>query len=441
MDQAIRITGGRELNGEVVPIPNKNSIVSALPAAILTEEDVVYENVPKTSDVEKILQIMELLGASVDWREDRVVINCRGVNSYKIDKTLGSQFRGSLMFAGPLLARFGEAEIPMPGGCLLGYRSSAAHVDAFEKAGVDVTCDGDSLKLKRGRAKRRHQIWQYEASVTATENIAMYAAGIGDEIEIVDAAAEPHVSDVLKLLGKMGATIEGTGTNRLRIKGNARLKGAEFTPGMDFVDIAGYMAAVGMAGGKIRIKGANDFELTGGLRIWFSAFGLNVAEDGEDLVVKKDGGLRYRYDELGVPMAGLSLPKLAPRPWPGFPVDVIPVVAALACKTSGKLLLQNWMYESGFDFVRELNALGADIFMADPQKIIISGPVNFRGGEVSPPQVIQAVKAVFLAALADNVSTTIHGTDILRRRYPNIFETYKRLGADIEVVGAQPAKF
>ncbi len=136
----------------------------------------------------------------------------------------------------------------------------------------------------------------------------------------------------------------------------------------------------------------------------------------------------------GFPLASPNLPKLYPRPWPGFPVDAIPAMATLASKSKGRLLLKNWMYESGLDFVRELNQMGADIMMMDPEKIIVNGPVNFKGGYVTTPSVIQSCKAIFLASLADKVVTTISGVDILRRRYPNVFEVYSRLGAKIEVL-------
>ncbi len=432
---SIRVMGGNKLYGEVTPIPNKNSIVSALPAAILADEDVVYGKVPQTSDVEKILEILRLLGARVDREGDRVVVNCQGVNSYKVDKDLGGEFRGSLMFAGPLLARFGKAWVPVPGGCDLGFRSIAAHVEAFAKVGVKTACEKDGAWFSvEKRGKDEYRVWQKEASVTATENLAMYAAGVEKKIEIIDAAAEPHVSDILRLLVAMGAKISGIGSNRLEIKGRKKLEGAAMEAGPDFVDIAGIMAAVGIAGGKVRIKGANIDEIVGGLRNWFELFGIKIEEEGKDLVVSREGKLRIDQGRSDVPLAEEGLPKLAPRPWPGFPVDVIPVMAALACKAEGKLQLQNWMYESGFDFVKDLNQMGADIFMADSQKIIVKGPVKFRGGEVTPPQVIQAVKAVFLAALADPCETIIHGTDILRRRYPDIFSVYRSLGAEIQSI-------
>jgi UDP-N-acetylglucosamine enolpyruvyl transferase len=193
--------------------------------------------------------------------------------------------------------------------------------------------------------------------------------------------------------------------------------------------------AAAVTDGKITIKGANIPDIVDGLIKWFSMFNIDIQKTGADLIISVGkGGLEIDSKKEGFPLAAPNLPKLYPRPWPGFPVDAIPSIAPLASKSRGRLLLKNWMYESGLDFVRELNQMGADIMMMDPEKIIINGPVKFKGGSVTTPSVIQACKAIFLAALADPVTTTIYGVDILRRRYPNIFEVYRHLGAQIEIV-------
>ncbi len=436
MNGTVKIRGGKPLKGSVNLIPNKNAIVAAIPAAILTDETVIYHNVPKSTDVEKLLEMMKLLGASVDDSNyDNLKINCSKINTYKVDKVLGEKIRASIMFAGPLLSRFGLAEIPVPGGCVLGARSISAHVDAFQKAGVKIEyCDGFVRFTAPKNDKKDYFIWQTEASVTATENLAMYASGMENKYEIVDAACEPHVSQLLRLLSDMGADVSGIGSNKLIIDGSRKLKGASFTPEPDFVDIAGYIVATAITNGEITIKGANKPDFIGGIIQWFEKFNISITQSGEDLIVKNNGELKIDVEASGFPLAGNNLPKLYPRPWPGFPVDVIPVMATLACKVRGQLLLSNWMYETGLDFARELNALGADILVLDPQRVIIRGPINFKGGELVSPGVIQACKAIFLASLCDPVETTIHGVDILKRRYPDIFETYKSLGADITLL-------
>ena len=436
MKGTVKIKGGVHLRGEVSPIPNKNSLMAALPAAMLSSEGVVYKNLPKTSDVNRILRIYEHLGAHIDYREDgSVLIDCRDCRSFKIDTPIASEFRGAFMFAGPLLARFGEAEVPLPGGCILGMRSVTTHLYGFRKLGISVQYRDGYVHLKAPKQNQGPcRIWQLEASVTATANLAMYAVGTTCEVEISDATCEPHTTDLLNLLVDMGANIEGIGSTRLVIKGNSELGSAEFESRPDYVDIAGYFVAAAVTDGEIRLRDTNQPDIVDGLIEWFSMFGLEIFRDNTDLIVRKGGKLTIEPDS-GFPLAGKDLPKLAPRPWPGFPVDVLPVVATLASKAEGRLLLQNWMYESGFEFVRELNYLGGEIFVADPHRIIVLEPVvSFRGGEVAPPRVIQATKAIFLAALADPVETVIHGVDILKRRYPDIFEIYGSLGAEIEIL-------
>lgn len=436
MNGTVKIKGGRRLSGTVTPIPNKNAIVAAIPAAILTNETIIFHNVPKSTDVEKLLEMMKLLGAEIDDSDyDNLKINCSKINSHKVDKGLGEKIRASIMFAGPLLARFGVAEIPVPGGCVLGARSISSHIDVFQKAGVHIEYLEDFVRFSVPKSqKENYFIWQTEASVTATENLAMYASGVESRFEIIDAACEPHVSQVLQLLSDMGAKVEGIGSNKIIISGSKSLKGSEFTPEPDFVDIAGYIVAAAITKGEIRIVGANKAGSIGGIIQLFEKFNISINQDGEDLIVNGDSDISIDVENSGFPLAGKGLPKLYPRPWPGFPVDVIPVMVTLACKLKGQLLISNWMYETGLDFARELNSMGADILVLDPQRVIVRGPIKFKGGELVSPGVIQACKAIFLAGLCDDVETTIHGVDILKRRYPDIFETYKSLGADITLL-------
>ncbi|MBI2325966.1 UDP-N-acetylglucosamine 1-carboxyvinyltransferase [Candidatus Collierbacteria bacterium] len=437
MVETIKVTGGRRLVGEVTPIANKNAMMAVIPASLLSNKTIVYKNVPKTSDIQKLCAIIQKLGGEVtDSVAGELKINCKNLDSYHVDEELGGSFRASLNFVGPLLARFGIAEVPLPGGCDLGMRSIEAHTNVFQKTGVEVERMGKYVRFRAPRVKaKKYTVWQIEASVTATENFVMYAAGIKSEVELFDAASEPHVTDLLKLLSQMGASISGIGSNRLVVKGKKTLGKGVFVPRPDAIDIAGYIVAAAVTNGEIKIKGANIPDIVDGMINWYSMFNIVVSRKGKDLIVKRGKkGLIIDVNKSGFPLAAPNLPKFTPRPWPGFPVDALPPIAVLASKSAGRLLIQNWMYESGLDFVRELNAMGADIFMIDTQRIIINGPVTFRGGEVTPPSVIQSVKAVFLAALADPAVTIVHGTEILKRRYPNIIEVYKKLGAKIETM-------
>ncbi len=436
MPDRIRIKGGNKLIGETNLVPNKNAILAALPAAILTDETVVYKGVSDTSDVQKILEIMKRLGAKVTRTgTSDLRINCSSVKSFEVDKELGTTFRASLMLAGPLLARFGRAHIPLPGGCTLGTRSIASHLDNFLKIGISSLQRGEMIQLEVGDTPGNIiEIWQQEASVTATENLFMYLAGSGIRATVIGAACEPHVVQLTQLLSSMGASIFGVGSNKVTISGSDKLGSATFVPEPDFVDIAGFIVAAAVTGGKIRLKNGNYPHIIGGLVSTFEKFNIGFEYDVQDLIVSGENELLLDPEKCNFPLAEPGLPKISPRPWPGFPADVIPVLVTLATKTKGSLLVQNWMYEHGLEFVEDLNFLGANVELLDPQKALIKGPAKFKGGNVTSPAVIQACKALFLAALADPVCTEIKGVDILKRRYPDIFEVYKNLGADIEVL-------
>lgn len=437
MAESVKVVGGHHLVGEVTPVPNKNSILAALPACLLTNEDVYYHNVPKSADVIKMLEMLKLLGASVDDSDfNNIKINCSNVNSYKVDKVLGSAIRASIMFAGPLLARFGICEIPVPGGCVLGKRSISAHIDSFSKVGVEINfIEDDYVRFTAPKSiQPSYFVWQFESSVTGTENVLMYCAGVSSQFELLSCACEPHVYELEEFLMNMGAQIQGAGSNRLLVKGTKSLKGAHFTPGPDFVDIAGLCVAAAITKGNIKIKGGNIKRISAGIVDAISKFGVKITEDGQDLIVNGDCELYIDLKDSGMPLATNDLPKFVPKPWPGFPVDALPAIVVLACKTNGRLLVQNWMYETGLDYVRELNALGANIFVNDTQRVIVSGPVKFKGGKVMVPGMIEGAKAVFLASLCDEATTIIEGVEVLKRRYTNMFDLYRGLGADISEV-------
>lgn len=434
MNGTYRIIGGRRLHGTVVPIQNKNSLMAALPAAVMWGGPVRFCDLPATSDVETFLSIYRRWGAVIEEVGTDVSIDCRPVSSHRIDADLGSRFRAPVLFVGPLLARFGVAELPMPGGCRLGQRALETHIAAFRTLGVTVEEESGYLRFTAPRySQPARTVWLSEASVTATENIAMYAAGTGTTVQIVDAACEPHVRDLIDLLCDQGAQISGINTNRLAVTSgiDRRSVPIDFRPSPDHVDISGFIVAAGMTAGEIRIRGANLPDIMTGLIDWFRRFGISITLDGADLIA--DGSGELNLDAELLPSAAPGLPKLAVRPWPGFPTDVLPVMVALSCKMHGQILFQNWMYEHGFQFVHQLNQLGADIKVLDSQRIVVPEPsTRFYGGEVTPPEVIQSVKAMFLAALADPAETIIHGTDILRRRYPDILKVYRSLGARID---------
>jgi UDP-N-acetylglucosamine 1-carboxyvinyltransferase len=425
------IIGGNKLKGSVTPIPNKNSLMGALPLAVIAEKGFGIIDLPDTSDVNGFLEIFRSIEIETAIKDKTTFFDSSRLDTSEILSDRGKTFRGSFSLAGPLLARFGKAKLWIPGGCKLGTRSISTHVNGFRELGIEVKESGSEVLLVNPKKRtKRQMVWLTEASVTTTISIATFAAGSDGEIEIRNAACEPHVCDILYALQDLGATIEGIGSNHLYIKGTSNFKKAVFKASPDYVDVSGYCVAAAVSKGKIRIVQGNKGNNMLGIAKWFSYFNLNITFEGDDILADGARELEIQYEKF--PKAGHDLPKLAVAPWPGFPVDVLPVIVTLATKAKGRILFQNWMYESGFDYIRELAYMGAEIYMSDPQRIIVMEPrTQYKGGIVVSPGIIQGTKAIFLAALSEPVKTTLHGTDILKRRYPNILDTYKRLGANL----------
>ncbi len=443
MREVIIVNGGKPLFGKVKPIPNKNAILTLLPASILTSKTVVYKNVPKSPDVLKMIEILKILGAKIkvpkNWREDKggtININTKTINSYKIDYGTGKKFRASILLAGPLLARFGKVFLPLPGGCSLGARSIATHIDNFKKMGAHIKYKKEGVLIEIKTPPKNVFIWQTETSVTATENLILYLSGIKEKNTIFNAASEPHVTQLEKMLIKMGVSIRGVGSNKLQIQGNKtrNIKGTTVHIDPDFVDITGLIIAASITKGKMTIVNSYKQEIMGGIIQILRKFGVNIKIRDKDIIIdgeKQELNILKHLDEL--PLAKKGLPKIVAQPWPGFPVDALPALVVLACKSKGEVLIQNWMYETGLHFANILNSMGANIFISDPQRIIVKGPVTFKGEFVTAPGIIQATYALFLAALSTKEKTVIEGAEILKRRYPNIFKLYRKLGAKIQV--------
>jgi len=438
----IKITGGNPLIGTVTPIANKNAILKVLPASVLTKETMYFENVPNTSDVQKILAILEKLGAEVNanLEEGQVNVNCENVNSYEVDTEIGNKFRSSIMFAGPLLARFGKAKIPLPGGCTLGKRSIAGHIDNFKQVGITPIFNekDDTVTFMAPKdIEDSYKVWPIEAAVTPCENLLLYLGGIEANIEYTGCNTEPHTVQLLETLKSMGAEIEGIKSNFVKIKGSKNLKGTKFITGPDPIDIAGIIISAAITKGDVTIKGANKYHTVQGMVNLFKKFNVNIEQKGEDLIINQKEDLKIiDWQTNGLPMAADAMPKITPRPYPGLLADIIPMMVPLACKTEGKVLINNWMYENGLEFVQEINKIGGKILKLDASKVIVEGPVKFisHKDELRPPFIIQATLAVLLCCLCDDSENIIHDASCLVRRYPDIVGFYNKLGAKIEII-------
>jgi UDP-N-acetylglucosamine 1-carboxyvinyltransferase len=419
------IQGGVPLSGEVTVAGNKNAALPILAACLLTEEELLLHRVPRIRDTEAQLALLERLGVEVAWVADNSVRLCaKGVADVSVDEELSKQIRASFLLAGPLLARFGEARMPPPGGDFIGRRRLDAHLDAFKDLGARV--DGDrwiELSAPSG-GLCACRIFMDEPSVMGTENALMAAALTTGPTTISNAASEPHVQDLARLLCSMGAQVDGIGSNVMTVHGRDRLSGAEHTISADHIEVGSFMALAAATGGDLRIRDVEPLDLLM-VRRQFRRLGLHSEMDGRDMLVPPDQKLRIQSD------LGDAIPKIEDGPWPAFPADLTSIALALATQADGEILIFEKMFENRLFFVDKLVAMGARITLCDPHRAIVSGPSRLHGERVESPD-IRAGMAMLIAALAAEGTSEIGNIRQIDRGYEQIDERLRGLGAQIE---------
>jgi UDP-N-acetylglucosamine 1-carboxyvinyltransferase len=424
------IQGGVPLSGEVTVAGNKNAALPILAACLLTEEELLLHRVPRIRDTEAQLALLERLGVDVAWVADNSVRLCaKGVTDVSVDEELSKQIRASFLLAGPLLARFGEARMPPPGGDFIGRRRLDAHLDAFKDLGARV--DGDrwiELSAPAG-GLCACRIFMDEPSVMGTENALMAAALTTGPTTISNAAGEPHVQDLARLLCAMGAQVDGIGSNVMTVHGRDRLAGAEHTISADHIEVGSFMALAAATGGDLRIRDVEPLDLLM-VRRQFRRLGLHSEMDGRDMLVPPDQKLRIQSD------LGDAIPKIEDGPWPAFPADLTSIALALATQADGEILIFEKMFENRLFFVDKLVAMGARITLCDPHRAIVSGPSRLHGERVESPD-IRAGMAMLIAALAAEGSSEIGNIRQIDRGYEQIDERLRGLGAQIERVSSE----
>ncbi|MCA9380967.1 UDP-N-acetylglucosamine 1-carboxyvinyltransferase [Candidatus Dojkabacteria bacterium] len=424
-----KITGGIPLHGEVTPTPNKNAVLPAIAAALLTDEIVTLHNVPKSSDVRIMLRLIRKMGGKISYSNmgNTVKINASTVDSNKLDAELSKKIQAASMFMAPLLVRFKSAFMPIPGGCKLGTRPLDAFIGNMESMGAtyEPTDKGFYLHAEKLKANK---IWSWFPSVTGTENLIMLASRVPGRTEIYNAACEPHVAELCHLLVSMGAKIEGIGSNRLTIEGVEELHGAEQTIISDHLDIAEYVATAAVTGGAITVKNAIPEHMDLILQA-FQILGIKTKYEGDNLIIPAEQKRKIKETVKG------NIFDIKALFWPMFPPDVIHSLVVTALASEGTMIFHNSFYEYGFFFVEELAKLKGNVVMADPHRILTFGPTKWRPGTIVAPNIIAATKSLLVAALAAEGTSILHDeTDMLMRRYPTIIEDYKSLGAKIEKV-------
>jgi UDP-N-acetylglucosamine 1-carboxyvinyltransferase len=424
------IEGGVPLSGTMVPAGNKNGALPILASSVLTDEQVVVRNVPRIRDVEAMLEILRAIGVHVAWRGPNEVALCAAaVREVEIERELAELIRASFLLAGPLLARFRRAVMPPPGGDVIGRRRLDPHLDAFRAMGAEVDCDG-SIVLSATRGLRPSDVFMDEPSVMATENALMAAALTPGTTVIGNAASEPHVQDLARMLVKMGADVQGIGSNLITVNGAERLHGCEHDVAPDHIEIGSFMALAGVTGGELRIKDTVPGDLRM-IRLVFERLGLRSQLDGNDVVVPGGQKLVAQAD------VGNYKGKIQDGPWPAFPADLTSIAVAMATQAEGSILVHEWMFENRLIFTDKLILMGADIVLCDPHRAIITGPRRLRGERVESPD-IRAGMAMLLAALCADGRSEIGNIRQIDRGYERIDERLRDLGAHIERVATEP---
>ncbi len=413
------------LSGTITAAGNKNGALPILAACLLVEDEVILRNVPRISDVEAMVKLLRMLGARVEWLGcSEVLVDCSTVDTTEVDRCLSERIRASFLLAGPLLARFGSARMPPPGGDVIGRRRLDPHLDAFRALGARVDDRHDEVVLSAPPLGLSPcDFLMDEPSVMATENALMAAALTRGPTVIRNAASEPHVQDLARMLIQMGAAIDGVGSNVMTVHGQAGLRGCVYEIAPDHIEIGSFMALAAVTGGELIVKDTRPDDLRM-IRLVFERLGLRSEVHGHDIIVPGEQEMSIRNDH------GDRKPKIEDGPWPAFPADLTSIALALATQCAGSVIIHEKMFENRLFFTDKLVAMGAEIIICDPHRAIVDGPRRLRGARVESPD-IRAGMAMLIAALSADGVTEIGNIRQIDRGYERIDERLRELGARI----------
>lgn len=436
---AFEITGGQRLQGEIIPQGAKNETLQILCAVLLTPEPVIVRNVPDIIDVNKLIDMLRDFGVLVDRLDDstyKFQANNVNVDFLETDafKKKAAALRGSIMILGPLLARFGKAKMPKPGGDKIGRRRLDTHFLGFEKLGAKFIYDSkDSFYHIDASDLRGCYMLLDEASVTGTANVVMAAVLAKGKTTIYNAACEPYLQQLCGMLNRMGAKISGVGSNLLSIEGVDSLGGTEHTILPDMIEIGSFIGLAGMTGSEITIKNCR-IDMLGIIPDTFRRLGIHMDFKGDDIYIPAQE--RYEIDTF---IDG-SILTIADQIWPGFTPDLMSIALVVATQAKGSVLIHQKMFESRLFFVDKLIDMGAQIILCDPHRATVIGlnkQVPLRGISMTSPD-IRAGVALLIAALSARGTSTIHNIEQIDRGYQHIDKRLNALGAKIKRLDEQP---
>ena len=418
------VHGGKRLQGTVRPNGNKNAALPMLAATLLTDEEVILENVPRIKDVLTLMDLLRVLGAEAEWTGDNEVrVRAVNIGNTQLDAGAAARIRASILLAGPMLARAGGMQLPPPGGDVIGRRRVDTHFFALQKLGAEVVEENDVWRLQSSGLKGVNMFLD-EPSVTATENAVMAASLADGETVIRNAAAEPHVQDLCHMLVKMGCEIEGIGTGTLRIQGKKRLGGCRTRITADHIEVGSFIGLAAVTRGELLIQDADPHHLDSTL-LGFARLGVRGEVRGNDLFIPAEQARTVEMDMGGY------IPKIDDGPWPAFPADLTSIALVTATQCEGTILIHEKMFESRMFFADKLVAMGAKLVLCDPHRVLVIGKSQLRGGVVESPD-IRAGMGLLIAALASEGESHIYNIGQIERGYERIDERLRALGADIE---------
>lgn len=392
-----------------------------LAACVLTDETVTLENVPLIEDVRTMLDLLSGLGVEVETKGHAVKLCAKGLRRSKLDPELCRKVRASILLAGPMAARLGRVTLSPPGGDVIGRRRLDTHFLGLQALGIEVE-GGKHFVFRRKRLEGAAMVLD-EASVTATENVLMAATLARGETTIFNAACEPHVTDLVLLLNKMGAQISGVGTNRLVIRGVESLHGATHVVQPDYIEIGSFVAAAAATGGELKVSGV-EAEPMLIISKTFQKLGIKLQVEENTLTCPSRQTRRIIKD------FGSAIPKIEDGPWPMFPSDLMSVSLVAATQAKGTVLFFEKMFESRMYFVDYLIGMGAGIVVCDPHRVLVTGPSRLHGTNMASPD-IRAGMALLIAALCAKGESVIHNAQTIDRGYERVEERLRALGADI----------
>jgi UDP-N-acetylglucosamine 1-carboxyvinyltransferase len=427
------IHGGKSLKGEIIPQGAKNEALQVICATLLTSESVTIKNIPDISDVNRLIELVAGLGVKVS-RETKSAIT---FNAEKIDleyllseefRKQSNSIRGSIMIVGPLLTRFGKASIPRPGGDKIGRRRVDTHFTGFQKLGANVQFEASDPFFKiEAESLSGAYIHLDEASVTGTANIIMAAVLAKGRTTIYNAACEPYIQQLCRMLVSMGAKIEGIGSNLLFIDGVKELSGCNHTILPDMIEIGSFIGMAAMTESEITIKNVS-YDNLGVIPDSFQRLGIRLKRSGDDIYIP-----RHEHYEIETFIDG-SIMTIADSIWPGLTPDLLSVFLVTATQAKGAVLIHQKMFESRLFFVDKLIDMGAQIILCDPHRATVIGhdkKIKLRGTVMSSPD-IRAGVALLIAALSAEGKSIIHNIEQIDRGYQDIDRRLNALGAEIE---------